>query len=124
MSILSCGGTGFNPGARLGAEIGADGFPIHVTEVKIAPESMTAEHRRQFKGFVKSKGRVICALCHIDETRLASVGKAGGNTRRFPSVYGMLADREVEAVSVCVPQRPAPPPSQRLWITDEASRGH
>lgn len=54
---------GVKKGIEKAAELGADGFQIYVTEGEMAPEKMSAEGRRVFRQFVKSKGLLISALC-------------------------------------------------------------
>jgi sugar phosphate isomerase/epimerase len=54
---------GAKKGIAKAAELGVDGFQIFVTGGEMAPESMTADDRREFKAYVRSKGLVISALC-------------------------------------------------------------
>ena len=53
------------------------------------------------ESFKATPGAEVIALCDIDASRLNGRGDADGIRRRYPSVQEILADRDVEAVSVC-----------------------
>ena len=55
------------------------------------------------ESFKATPGAEVIALCDIDAGRLNGRGDAHGIQRRYPTVQEMLADRDVDAVSVCLP---------------------
>lgn len=55
------------------------------------------------EGFRAAKNAEVLALCDANEAKLKTVGNAAGITRLYTDIGALLANKDLDAISVCLP---------------------
>ncbi|MFH1903860.1 MAG: Gfo/Idh/MocA family oxidoreductase [Candidatus Omnitrophota bacterium] len=55
------------------------------------------------ESFLKTKGAEVVALCDTDQNRLKTLADASKIARRYQNINAILSDKDIDAVSVCLP---------------------